>query len=130
MDMNFPHADIGEWQLDKPAQEQVHNMRTLLSHAMAKQISSPTYKQMMLRQREAKGQPVGNDAIISNMIRYFSGNKAATPNGSFHPATAAFLAECFDTEEKGKNHIYQTVSAIGKSARANAGVATASNEND
>ncbi len=128
MDMNFPHADVDGLPLRQPSPKQARDVRTLFSHAMATQINSPTYKQMMLRDQNGPGQPVDAHTALRDMIRYFSGQGGRAPTGSFHPVAAA-MAGSADVRRKYEDAIYQTVSAIGKDARVNPSNARASNEN-
>lgn len=128
MDMNFPHADVGELPLDKPSPKPACDVRTLLSHAMATQINSPTYKQMMQRDQNGPGQPVDANAALRDMIRYFSGRGGRAPIGSFHPV-ATPVAGCVCARQKYEDAVYQTASTIGKDALVKSGNTLASKEN-
>jgi len=109
MDMNFPHADLGQTQ-DKAA----YNIHVLLSNAMASQVVSPTYKAMM-RQAELGSQQAFTKADkLQERIQFFSGRSKTLPQGAFLPADLKVNEYCAEAEQIGEDSIYQTASMNSK----------------
>ena len=109
MDMNFPHADLGEKQ-DKATQD----IRVLLSNAMSSQVVSPTYRAMMQQLERGSIQPLSKAAKLQERIQFFSGRSKNMPQGAFLPADLNINEYCAEVEQFDEDSIYQTASTNSK----------------
>lgn len=115
MDMNFPHADLGDLREDSIA-----NAHALLASAMARQVAGPTFQLIANVTADRKNRIAPRNGITER-IHFFAGICPVPPHG-------AFL--CADTEQSDEDEVYQTISAIGKAPVANPDGATAELENN
>jgi len=115
MDMNFPHADLGDL-----SEGSIANAHALLASAMARQVASPTF-QLIANEAADRDAATAKTDDVSERIHFFAGSCDVPPRG-------AFL--CADAGHSREDKVYQITSAIGKAPAANPDGATANPENN
>lgn len=114
MDMNFPHTDLNRTDLKPAAQNNACDIRALLSHAMSRQINSPTYKALSQLAERSPAKPKGEVDVVRDHIHYFIGKGKTAPNASFLLPGQHGRGGCAKAEHIGELPVYHAASANGK----------------